>query len=120
MSAQPHPFEGLGQAEDPALEAAFAGRSTAGAAATGIQARGRELTHKISLGQQIAELDREIAIRRDFYIVQVSKGKMRQSVADYQMAHMTAARKTLAWLAEHEATIREAIAAKAAKERETT
>jgi len=61
---------------------------------------------KISLGQQLEEVDREIAMRKDVYEIAVSKGKMRRAVADYHMNRMKAVRATLAWLQENEATIK--------------
>ena len=50
---------------------------------------------KVSLDQQIEEVDRELALRRDVYEIAVSKGKMRRAVADYHMNRMKAVRATL-------------------------
>lgn len=61
---------------------------------------------KISLAQQIDEIDRELAARKDVYARLVATGKMRQSIAEFQTTRLTAARATLAWLAEHETEIR--------------
>lgn len=74
------------------------------------------MTQKISLNQQIDELDREIEQRRTVYPRLVAQGKLRESIAAYQTDRLKAARTTLAWLAEHETTIRAAIAAASAKE----
>ena len=61
---------------------------------------------KVSLDQQIEEVDRELALRRDVYEIAVSKGKMRRAVADYHMNRMKAVRATLVWLQENEPTIK--------------
>jgi hypothetical protein len=62
---------------------------------------------KISLAQQIEEVDRELALRKDVYEVAVSKAKMRRAVADYHMGRMVAVRNTLAWLQANEALIKQ-------------
>lgn len=56
---------------------------------------------KISLDQQIEEVERELAFRADVYPRQVTSGKMRQSIADYHVARMKAALATLQWLKKH-------------------
>ena len=48
--------------------------------------------------QQIEEFEREIALRKNVYPNLVAKGNMRQSVADYHMARIEAALKSLEWL----------------------
>ena len=48
-----------------------------------------------SLREQIEEVDRELAMRRDVYPRRVSAGRMRASVATYHMARMQAVRDTL-------------------------
>ena len=65
---------------------------------------------KISLRQQIEEIDRELEQRSRVYPRLVSSGGMRQSIADYQVARLQAARDTLAWLFEHEALIKQRLA----------
>lgn len=65
---------------------------------------------KFSLAQQIEEIDRELAQRRDVYPRLVSSGKLRQSVADYQVGRLESARATLVWLQEHELTIKQRLA----------
>ncbi len=64
---------------------------------------------KISLGQQIDELRRELDQRRLVYPRLIAGRKLRQSVADYQMARLQAAFDTLLWLQRHEAAIRAAV-----------
>jgi predicted nucleic acid-binding protein len=61
----------------------------------------------ISLRQQIEELDRELEQRARIYARLVSSGKLRQSLADFQIARLAAARDTLVWLVEHESTIKQ-------------
>jgi hypothetical protein len=61
---------------------------------------------KMSLAQQIEEVDRELALRARTYPIEVAKGKMRKSVSDYQVARLDAVRRTLAWLRDNEATIK--------------
>lgn len=62
---------------------------------------------KISLAQQIEEIDREIELRVEVYKVQVFKGKMRQSIADYHMARINAVRATLVWLQQIEPLLKQ-------------
>lgn len=65
---------------------------------------------KISLNQQIDEINRELGERKHVYPRLVSGGKLRESVAAYQVARLEAARTTLQWLAENETEIREIMA----------
>ena len=69
---------------------------------------------KISIIGQIAEIDREIAMRKNVYPRQIREGKMRQSEADLLMDRITAVRATLVFCREHEADIRAYVAAKKA------
>lgn len=69
---------------------------------------------KVSLSQQIEEIDRELALRDGVYKRAVSAGKMRQSIADFHMGRMTAARDTLIWLRANEDKIKAALASEAA------
>lgn len=69
---------------------------------------------KISLIGQIAECDREIALRQSFYPRQISQGKMRQAEADMHMDRIQAIRATLMFNRENEADIREFVAHKVA------
>ena len=61
---------------------------------------------KISIIGQIAEIDREIAMRQRVYPEQVRTGKMRQAEADMLMERAYAIRATLMFCREHEADIR--------------
>lgn len=67
------------------------------------------MTDKINLNQQIASVDREIAMRQRVYPSFVARGKMRQGEADYEIATMQAVKATLLWLNENETTIRAAV-----------
>ena len=69
---------------------------------------------KISLVGQIAEIDREIALRQRVYPEQIRKGKMRQAEAELLMQRIQAVRESLLFLQKHEADIRGMIAAKKA------
>lgn len=68
---------------------------------------------KISLTGQIAEVERELALRRNVYARDVASGKMKQSLADLLIERMEAVRGTLMWLQKNEADIRAHVAAKA-------
>ena len=61
---------------------------------------------KVSLAQQIEEVQRELDQRARVYPGLVSKGSMRQAHADYHVARMTAVLRTLQWLRDHEDLIR--------------
>lgn len=67
----------------------------------------------VSLSQQIEEVDRELALRKNVYARNVASGKMRQSIADYHTNRMEAVKRTLEWLAENEAAVRAAIGERA-------
>jgi len=69
---------------------------------------------KVSLIGQIAEVDREIAMRQRVYPEQMRKGKMRQAEADLLMQRIQAVRESLVFLKEHESFIRAMIVAKIA------
>lgn len=64
----------------------------------------------ITLNQQIKAVEREIAMRSRVYPGWVSRGKMRQSEADYEMAAMRATLATLQWLQANETAVRAAVA----------
>ena len=73
------------------------------------------MTKKISLAQQIEEVDRELALRKGvFYERQVRSGAMRQSVADFHMARLQAVKTTLEWLRDNETEVRAYVAARTA------
>lgn len=59
----------------------------------------------IPLNQQISEVQRELSMRAAVYPGLVAKKKMRQGEADMHTARMTAALKSLEWLAANEAFI---------------
>lgn len=63
------------------------------------------------LSQQIEELEREIGLRRGVYPRQVGSGKMRQGEADFHMARIESALKTLKWLKDNEEAIKQGMAA---------
>jgi hypothetical protein len=65
---------------------------------------------KISLPQQIEEIDQELHRRKNDYPRLVSRGKLRESEAEYQTERLLAVRMTLEWLQEHEDYVRWAIA----------
>jgi hypothetical protein len=52
-----------------------------------------------SVAQQLEEIERELALRRNVYPRMVVTHKMRQSVADFHMARLEAVRDTLKSLA---------------------
>lgn len=68
------------------------------------------MQQKIPLSQQIAELTRELDVRRRTYPSQVMAGKIRRGEADHCTAAMQAAQETLLWLQQHERVVRDAIA----------
>jgi hypothetical protein len=65
-----------------------------------------------TLPMQIAEVEREIALRESAYPRFVGSGKMKQDDADLHMAQMKAVLKTLQWLKLNETSIREALSKK--------
>ncbi len=75
--------------------------------------REETIMKKVSLSQQIDEVAREILIRAEVYPRQVAQGKLRQSIADYQVERLKAALVTLQWLRDNETDIRAYVAAKA-------
>lgn len=64
---------------------------------------------KISLRQQIEEIEREIGLREGVYARAVAAGKMRQSISDYHMARIKAALATLRYVEQHADAIRAAV-----------
>lgn len=56
---------------------------------------------KVTLAQQIAEVGREIGLRRNVYPQFVARGKFTQSEADEHIRRMEAALATLKWLEEN-------------------
>ena len=74
---------------------------------------------RIPLNGQIAEVRRELDQREGVYQNAVSRGRMRQSEADYRTAAMTAVLKTLLWLQRHQAAVVSVAASHAVSEQET-
>ncbi|MGC4409584.1 hypothetical protein D4A92_19875 [Rhizobium rosettiformans] len=68
---------------------------------------------KISIIGQIAEIEREIAMRERVYPERVRTGKMRQAEAEMLMERALAIRATLMFCREHEADIRAFMASRA-------
>jgi hypothetical protein len=62
---------------------------------------------EFSIVAQIAEVEREIAMRYKVYPNWVANAKMKQSEADYYMGRMQAVLKTLQWLQKNESRIKE-------------
>lgn len=67
---------------------------------------------KTSIAGQIAEVRRELALRRNVYPGLVRSGKMRESEADLCTQRMEAVLATLMFCQQHQADIRAFIAAK--------
>jgi hypothetical protein len=65
---------------------------------------------KISLAQQIEEVERELKLRESVFRSHGRTGGMRSSEAEFHIARMKAVLTTLRWLQAHEATIRTAVA----------
>ncbi|MGX1259829.1 hypothetical protein [Sinorhizobium fredii] len=72
------------------------------------------MASKISIIGQIAEIDREIRLREQVYPRQVQAGKMKKEEAEMLMSRIQAVRATLFFCQQHEAAIREYIAARKA------
>ena len=66
---------------------------------------------KISINQQIDEIDRELGQRASVYPRLVAAGKLRQSVADYQVERLKAAKRTLEFVRDHAEEIKRAVGA---------
>lgn len=65
---------------------------------------------KISLTQQLDEVRRELDQRQTDYPQLVARGRMRQSVAQYQTQRLEAVRDTLNWLIANERQIKQRLA----------
>lgn len=63
---------------------------------------------KFSLAQQIEEVQRELDKRAEVYPGLVRRGTMRQSIADFHVARMTAVLRTLIWLNDNAEAVRKA------------
>jgi len=64
------------------------------------------VTIRISLNQQIEEVDYELDQRARVYPGLAASKKRRQSELDYHVARLQAVRATLAWLSTHEVEIK--------------
>lgn len=64
---------------------------------------------KPALDDQVAEVGREVGLRRNVYQRLIAKGQMTQAAADLHLARMEAAYRTLKWLKKHEARIKAAL-----------
>lgn len=56
---------------------------------------------KIDIDKQIAEVARELALRRNVYPHHVARGKMDQAEADEHFGRMEAVMETLKWVREN-------------------
>lgn len=61
----------------------------------------------ITIDHQIAEVRRELALRSRVFPSFIARGKMRQGEADLHVSRMEAVLKTLEWLSENQATIKD-------------
>ncbi len=61
------------------------------------------------LSRQIAEVEREIALRKAVYPRLIAQGMLRRSVAWVQLGHLRAAARTLKWLRRNEPRLRRAL-----------
>jgi hypothetical protein len=62
---------------------------------------------KITLNLMVQEVGYELKKRRDVYPRLVSSGKERQTICDYHMELMEGVDRTLRWLRDNEALVRE-------------
>ena len=74
------------------------------------EARGMVPMTKVSLAQQIEEVDYELAYRAKVYPRIASKEPARKSELEYHEARMRAARASLQWLLDNERTIKQQLA----------
>lgn len=65
---------------------------------------------KISLNQQIEEVDHELSMRERVYPGLISRGKLSRSKAEFHVERMRAVKATLQWLADNEAEIKQRVA----------
>jgi hypothetical protein len=64
------------------------------------------VTTRVILAEQIAEVGRELGLRRNVYPKWIAAGKLSQALADRQIACMEAAYETLKWLGKNEDRIK--------------
>lgn len=74
------------------------------------------MSGKVNIVGQIAEVKRELALRRSVYPSLIRGGKMREAEADLCTARMEAVLATLMFCQSHEADIRDYIAMKRERE----
>lgn len=67
------------------------------------------MTDRRSIDDQIAEVGREIGLRKNVYPGFVARGKMDQAEADEHIARMEAAYKTLKWVKANRAALLSAV-----------
>lgn len=60
---------------------------------------------KITIDEQIAEVGREIGLRKNLYPAFVARGKLSQEEADEHQLLMEAVYKTLKWIRDNRASI---------------
>ena len=70
---------------------------------------------RVSINQQIEEVQRELDQRARVYPRLISAGKLRRSHADYQTQRMEAVLRTLEWLRDNEGEIKRRATAEAAE-----
>lgn len=68
---------------------------------------------RISINQQLEEVEHELKMRREVYPRRVSKGAMSKRDMDYRTARMEAVKKTLLWVQENETAFRAWVVEKA-------
>lgn len=68
-----------------------------------------ESTKKLSIHEQIAEVERELSERESVYPKMIVSGMMTRAKADKHITAMRAVRESLAWIRENEAAIREVV-----------
>jgi hypothetical protein len=66
---------------------------------------------KISIDQQIEEIERELDERSRVYPRLIAKGTLRKSVAEYHVERMKATLATLMWLRDNELLIKQRLGA---------
>lgn len=64
------------------------------------------MSAKISIGEQIAEVEREIALRKNVYPTFIANKRMTQADANQHRDRLEAALVTLLWCRDNEAAIR--------------
>ena len=64
----------------------------------------------VSIAGQISEVEREISMRREVFPRQVQRRMMKESEAELKIAYMEAVLRTLRWLQQNEAAIKQRLA----------